>query len=195
MATIKCFLLTHTGRAQRVLRRYSQRDQTQPCSSGWGYHNATVVMDVVPFNPKEPSGDRWDHQDPRWPKTCRCGYVFQDRDEWQLTFQPLFTRSDGGPETSIQDAPVGAMWWAPWMAGHFAGRIHREQRGNGPHLIVKTPGGDWDIDAPASNGDDGWSREGEPPHITARPSIGIPTLKGGGYGYHGFLTNGELVEC
>ena len=50
--------------------------------------------------------------------------------------------------------------------------------------MLKTPGGDWILDAISSQGNF-WTREGEPPNITAHPSI----ITGN---YHGWLKNGIL---
>lgn len=45
----------------------------------------------------------------------------------------------------------------------------------------------WLVDAPSKQGSP-WTREGKPPKVTARPSILTSR-------YHGFLTDGFLVEC
>lgn len=190
MGAIKCFLLTPTDQARRTLRRFAWStagDCTGPLK---GYHNADVPLDVVPYDPKQPTGDLWPHVDPRWPTTCAsCSYEFTFVDEWQLSIHRLFQASDGSGRWTLRDAPVGAIWWADWLAGKFGSANHKA-RGNGQHLIVKTPDGEWDVDAPATNGTGGggWDREGDPPIVTVRPSIQMRT-------YHGWLTNGLLVEC
>lgn len=78
------------------------------------------------------------------------------------------------------------MYWADWYArmGRTCERL--KANGNGPHLIVVTPDGEWDIDSIASNGP-GWDRSGDPPNITANPSIICGT-------YHGWLRDGKLIE-
>jgi len=200
---IRCFLIEPTGRYVRSLRRYRMAEQpgTRDCPGRMGYHDAMAPLDVVgPFPgvewPKDViSGDRWPHDDPRWPAACDgCSYTFLEDDIWQLFTDREYARADTGELCTLRTAGVGAMWWAPWLAGHHAGNIHRTERGNGPHLVVKTPGGDWDIDAPATNTPDGWHRRGDPPDVVAWASIQID-------GYHGFLGGGAkdqpgyLVEC
>jgi hypothetical protein len=60
---------------------------------------------------------------------------------------------------------------------------------------LRTPGGDWIIDYPCEDGK-GWQRTGEPPNITANPSIGIGRNdQGQKWKYHGWLKDGYLVEC
>jgi hypothetical protein len=56
-------------------------------------------------------------------------------------------------------------------------------------VALPPDGGDdlWMVDGTASNGP-GWTREGKPPKVTARPSILTPR-------YHGWLTDGFLVRC
>ncbi len=90
--------------------------------------------------------------------------------------------------------PPGAMWFAPWLTNlrdsiHFEA-LPADVRAKG-HLLVKTPGGDWDVDSKSANGT-GWTRTGEPPLVTARPSIGVPWPE---MKYHGFLSDGFLVPC
>ena len=135
------------------------------------------------------SGDLWPHDDPRWPTVCDgCDYVFAPTDAWQLFTDHEYQREGGQDRYALRDAPVGAMWVADWYRGF--GSPEHEKRGGGPHLIVKTPAGDWDIDAPSRNGS-GWTRTGTPPKVTARPSIGI----GNPFVYHAFLTDGILEDC
>lgn len=192
MSSIRCFLLIPTNRAQRSLRRYSSFNTTDDkCTSGYGYHNAVEVLPgEVEWNDPNCNGrgePPANHNDPRWPVKCVCGYEFLETDEWQQNVHRLFERTDGGEATTIDRAPVGAMWWAEWLSEiSSTSRFHRE-RGGGPHLMVRTPGGDWDIDSKASNGD-GWNRTGDPPGVTATPSIVAGR-------YHGWLRDGVLVEC
>jgi hypothetical protein len=193
---IKCFLIESTGRTVRALRRYQSdpnRENRPRCeASGLGYHTASASIDVVDASDVV-SGDLWPHDDPRWPATCACGYTFQTGDQWQLFCQHDYRRADTGQLGTIQSFEPGAMWFAPWMAdSKYHGKEHGALRAGQPHLIVKTPAGDWDIDSPSSNQNgDGWTRTGEAPNITARPSIGI----GDPFQFHAFLTDGVLVEC
>lgn len=189
MSRIRCFLLTPTDEAQRSLRRYS-RDGRR-CPLPLGYHNAYEVLPgSVPLPDRASNGHGTppeDHNDPRWPVKCACGYEFADDDEWQQNVYRLFARSDGGEAVTIRDAPPGAMWWADWLDGRsWTSKFHVE-RGGGPHLIVQTPGGQWDIDSKSLNGE-GWQRTGTPPDITATPSIVAGK-------YHGRLRDGWLEEC
>lgn len=93
---------------------------------------------------------------------------------------------------------VGAMWFATWLPKGFTWSNEAEA-----HLIVKTPGGSWDIDARASNcampGDRlhrCWCRHGVPPEIDVNKN-GLTCQAGAGSimigGWHGFLRNGYLV--
>lgn len=63
-----------------------------------------------------------------------------------------------------------------------------------PHLAVFTPGGIWCIDCPSTEPPHAhWQREGEPPHITASPSIVLgPREKPL---YHGWLRDGILADA
>ena len=70
---------------------------------------------------------------------------------------------------------------------------------DGRCLVLKTPAGDWMIDGPSRNNGitgAGWTRTGDPPNITVRPSIGMGDGKGKGrWKYHGHLNNGVLEAC
>lgn len=120
-------------------------------------------------------------------------------------------RVDTGEEfASIGQAPVGAMWFAPWYDEIFKPQLEHV-------LIVKTPGGDWIVDSEANNctmpnrGADGvarlarkqedhhcWIIQGEVPDITVDKN-GVTCGAGAGSigqeNYHGFLQGGYLVEC
>lgn len=81
--------------------------------------------------------------------------------------------------------PVGSMFWQPEAHTGREGRAGRPA----PHLAVMTPAGLWCIDCPATGSDHMWDRTGEPPHITATPSINIGPER-----WHGWLTGGALVR-
>lgn len=111
----------------------------------------------------------------------------------------IFRRSDTGDELMLSDAPAGAMWHAVWL--------YKDPYWRGPDdhiLIVRTPGGDWNIDSRCSNcglPDDSkhrcWVRHGEAPNITVDKS-GLTCNAGAGSiqcgSYHGFLERGYLVQ-
>lgn len=200
---IPCFLLVPTGRTKRFLRRYEGRPWASSYIScpGFGYHDAKVGLDVVegPFAitdvlPPEVAAD-----DPRWPTKCEhCDYQFKDADVRQLFAHSIYRREDTGEEMGLQDAPPGAMWWAPWMEQFCKGP-------DGKCLVVKTPGGDWMVDSRASNctmPDDDvhkcWVRHGEAPRVTVDKD---GSTCGAGAGsiicgtWHGFLRDGSLVVC
>jgi hypothetical protein len=93
---------------------------------------------------------------------------------------------------------VGAMWYATWLPKGYVWSNETEA-----HLIVKTPGGDWDIDNRASNctlPDDKlhrcWVRHGKAPDVHVDKN-GVTCNAGAGSimigNYHGFLHNGVLT--
>ncbi len=107
----------------------------------------------------------------------------------------LWKMLDTGEKMPIAQMPAGAMWLCPWLSdAGFGSKFFKsypqeiQKLGN---LCVKTPAGDWNIDSKSSNGE-GWTRYGEPPIVTARPSIGIPWPN---MAYHAFLTDGYLEDC
>lgn len=195
----KCFLLVPTNISRLYLRRYVSG---VACSGELSYHNAKVsIADVQHSEDDRPdSGDLHDHQDPRWPKTCSCGYVFKSEDSWQRFVSEVYMREDTGEMIALDDAPPGAMWYCDWM-----------NRGgpDGRCLAVKLPNGcEWIIDSRAQNctmpNDKThrcWVRHGEPPNVTVDKngdtcaagagSIGMTNSKG--VHYHGFLKNGILT--
>lgn len=194
MASIPCFLLTPTNRCRVSLRRYvSAASPERTCPGPFGYCNAAVVVGDEDYaedhNGRADVPDAALRADPRWPAACaHCGRAFGDDAKWQVSRDRLHARSDGGPPCTLRDAPPGAMWDAPWY-GDTKGP-------DGRALVVKTPGGEWFVDGPSyhDNGsvqsERGWTRTGEVPRITARPSILMHRS-----GYHAFLTDGVLVSC
>ena len=186
--SLKCFLLKETDSVREWLRRYTS--STKPgakCPGRYSYHNAQFLIGDTQQH-KSKRTEEPAHTDPRWPKKCEfCDYLFPEDDRWQVFSLHLYIAPDG--LTTLPDAAPGAMWYAPWWgtecgSPHFKA-LPLEVRSRG-HLVVKLPGNhEWDMDQKASNGD-GWTRTGEPPNVTARPSILVPD-------YHGFLTAGELI--
>ena len=194
MTAIRCVLITATGQTIRSLRRYS--DQIRDCQ-GKTYHDARNPLDVVAGWNVVVDASQFSRTDPRWPVVCdACLYAFQPGDQWQVFPEMEYRRADGtGGSMTLRTADLGAMWWADWLAGHDEGLDQRTRRQGQPHLMVKTPGGDWDIDATSSNAEgQGWTREGNPPDVVARPSIQMAR-------YHGHLGGsagdrpGFLIEC
>lgn len=210
MTSIRCFFLEPTGQTSVSLRRYTHNNTPDCCSAHPGkssYHdtksfifNEPVEKDERGYNcnglkPLPP------HDDPRWPTQCKCGYVFQEHDEWQRFTEEVYRRVDTGEEMILSQAPAGAMWYA-WWSDRFC-------TPQGEHnLMVKTPGGDWAIDSQASNctmPDDRkqerhhcWIRHGTPPDITVSKEGGTTCGAGAGSiqcgSYHGFLRSGYLED-
>lgn len=84
-----------------------------------------------------------------------------------------------------RDIPDGAMM----LVKHYENSHHRPgpvKDGDQDHLLVKTPGGVWCTGCPATQSGAHWSVEGEPPRVTAHPSI----ISGD---YHGWLRDGKLI--
>lgn len=185
MSSIPCFLLTPTGRDARWLRRY-RAGAINDCPLGPKcYHDAAVR--VEDDEEKEWHCD-WPHDDPRWPQRCACGYEFQEADNWQLFPLTIYRTPDGRevtlhetPPPGIETAPPGSMWFSDWCPG--------PKKHEGPFLWVMTPGGAWCVDGASSSGGPGWTRTGEPPNVTATPSIHVVGR------YHGWLRDGALVEA
>lgn len=185
MTDVKCFWLEPTTRQREYLRRYSGssvRKCAEP-NSRYGYCNASAPAGESDFEPDTMVGrmvEKPPRDDPRWPKVCdACGTPFADDDNWQATGKTLYRRVDTGELMTIEDAPPGAMWNADWWP---------EKKPDGRYLAVKLPdGAEWHIDGAARSGG-GWTRTGEPPNITARPSIRTSR-------YHGWLTDGVLRSC
>lgn len=195
---IKCFFLEplEPARTRRWLRRYSSVTPCEQC----GYHNAKVLLGDFDGEADE-LRERPPAEDPRWPASCPCGYVFQDGDSRQLFTHHLFRRADTGELTTLHEAVPGAMWFAPWLSDCA------EWKGpDGQTLIVRCPpdGHDWIVDGRASNCTlpdykvhKCWVRHGSPPNITVDKN-GVTCSAGAGSiqtrTWHGFLRNGELVE-
>jgi hypothetical protein len=209
---IECFMLEETDIASSELRRYVRDKARQKCTvHPWGYHNACVALENVEW----PAEQRWHvrasgermriggtgsgplrdaRDDPRWPVSCVCGYVFQPDDEWQHNLHQLYrvphtgelveVGEVGDHQSHIPKAPPGAMWIAWWYSD-----IKEWCGPDGRALMLMTPAGSWHIDGPSRNGN-GWTRSGVPPKVTANPSILI-----GDNRYHGWLRDGWLEEC
>jgi len=187
----------------------------------WSHHRASVVIGDEP-DAGLPSGDVHPHDDQRWPTHCACGYAFAADDDYSLDRDNLYARGDTGELTMLRDAPAGAMWDASWYRSHGGGEYMTGP--DGISLVVKLPNGsDWCVDQQASNCTrtqwgpkeiDGrmcenvwlgrthycWVRRGDPRtgnvHVDKNGdtcAAGAGSIQSGRY--HGFLHNGELVEC
>lgn len=218
---IRCFLIEPSVHIQRRLRV----DTWRPCPKGrykgahCGALNTYADIVTAPYVPDAQGVDRPsaeakaadnvlldDTHRALWPDHCEgCGqpidfdaehvYRYVDRER-------MWRNVETGEEYArIGEAPVGAMWRAPWLTDYCA------SQDDGAPLCVKTPGGDWVIDSQASNcgqPDDRhqdhhhcWVRHGEAPNITVDKQ-GAPTCTAGAGSimqgtYHGFLRSGELT--
>lgn len=73
------------------------------------------------------------------------------------------------------------------QSGHMLSEFYLAvQRERDPLMLVLPDGTAWCMDYAARNGP-GWEVTGEPPHLTARPSIASE-------GYHGWLDDGVLSD-
>jgi hypothetical protein len=184
MAEIQCFWLEPTDTERVWLRRFTWSEAGRCPQAEYDLgHDAMALLGDFPSS----TDVAIDHADPRWPAACVCGYVFTPDDEWETHDRTLYRRADTGELHTLWsgDAPVGAMWNAAYLTPKHAGP-------DGMCLMVRTPGGDWGMDMPSTQGRP-WDRTGTPPNITANPSILI-------YGannqpaYHGWLRSGKLIE-
>jgi hypothetical protein len=201
---IKCFFMDPVGKEKRFLRRYNG---DKKCIGPWSYHDAMTPLDIVSVTYDERGflvglSDRTQppHDDPRWPKRCRCGYEFVEEDEWQVFPDGMMKRTDTGEEVGLREAPAGAMWYATWMP---AG-MYWDNKTDTDHLTVRLPDGtDWCVDSRANNctlPNDRthrcWVRHGVPPNVTVAKdgntcSAGAGSIKSPNW--HGYLRGGELV--
>lgn len=132
--------------------------------------------------------ERPGNEDPRWPVKCEgCEYEFGPEDMWQVFPEVLYRREVTGEVMTLEEAPAGAMWNGDWWP---------MENPDGIVLFVRLPDGvDWMVDGKAGNcacpADPlhrCWTRTGQAPRVTARPSIKTS-------GYHGYLTDGVLSPC
>lgn len=102
---------------------------------------------------------------------ARCFMVEKVMDCWE----------EGGKQR------VGAMVW-----GRHSYEEHDTLKLPFPHLQVMTPAGLVCLDCPETDPPYGhWQREGEPPNVTAFPSLNV--AEGSPMAWHGWLRGGELT--
>lgn len=191
-----CFWTERTDRAVFYLRRFTfSKDTEKPCpESGYYGHSAERRYGVrklrltaegfIEFVKPGPYKRRKE-----WPKSCRCGYRFKAKDEWQVRQEPIYRRPDTGEEWEQRKLPPGAMFDGTWSPDDWKG-----DDGLAVHVVLPDAEGNpdhpWNVDGPASSGGH-WTRTGDPravpPTIDVNPSI--LTSK-----YHGFLRHGVLTD-
>jgi hypothetical protein len=190
--SIPLVIAEFTGRYERMLRRFTFSTDKGPECPGYEYgHDASVITGTVGEDEHERvHGDNWPHDDDRWPAACeRCGREFADGDQWQRNDNRIFRLPDGTEfpmwGSFGRNAPPGTMVRADW---HDAYSRHP---GGAESWIISLPGGhEWVSTQRASDGGY-WTVSGTAPLLTVTPSI----LCTGTNGWHGFVTNGELVDA
>jgi hypothetical protein len=187
---IACFLIEPTHDYRVLLRRLSSSGRACRVRGEWGCEGANVLGVETHDEPPCVGDDlaKFPHDTASWPRACdHCERAFDADDAWQVFYECVYRRADGTPgEHYLRSLAPGAMYDATWLERH---------RGpDGRSLILQLPDGrPWHVDGPSTNGH-GWTRTGDAPRITARPSIlthGTPERPG----YHGWLTDGVLTPC
>lgn len=215
MEPIQCFVIEPTNVNRISLRRYVGSDNKEKvCPLPHGYHDAQVffkdIPDGVEMSNIVPTEERIDSTDRVWPKSCECGYEFQEEDHWQYFNESLYVRKDTNEIVTLRSVPVGAMWFAPWLDQMYVPQLEHV-------LVVKLPNNhDWVVDSEASNctmpkkaleggafqlpyqqDHHCWVLHGVPPMVTVDKN-GNTCQAGGGSiaipGWHGYLQNGVLHE-
>lgn len=221
---VRVFWLERSEFVEVALRRFT----TDGCPAGKYGHTARTVIEAaaaratwiedLPDDCHRTRAELVAMDDARWPTACAaCGTAFDGTAHHQVHGEPLYRGAPDGQLYTLVTAPVGAMWDAWWMR-------HGELKDNpwtGPDgltLIVKTPGGDWMVDAEASNctrpqrvpveGNPGchrfvrshycWVRHGDPRTGTLHVDKNGETCSAGAGSiiagaWHGFLHNSELT--
>ena len=183
---IRCCFMKETNLVRRSLRcwAYEGRCSHRPNK---GVHSRLVTLDEVEFTQHNGEIPNYEiaTENASWPSECLCGYSFNSpKTQRKVLAQRIYEDEDGNHLT-MDEFPLGAMWYVHNLVD---GSKHWHERGGGPHLFVKTPGGNWDIDNVCKE-NDGWRRSGEPPLITVSPSINFRGI------YHAVLKDGILESC
>lgn len=201
MEPIKCFLIERTNKQKRFLRRLSRFDSSDVCLNGRSHEamNFLDTYEVPTVDENDVINDDWDKSDDRWPVKCEaCDYIFADNDMYQVFKRRFYKNVETGDLYTLEEAPVGAMWYADWYNPIWKGP-------DGRALVVKLPGNhDWLIDSRCSNctrPDDKihkcWVRHGVPPTITVDKNGDTCNAGAGSIqvpGFHGFLKGGYIVD-
>ena len=185
----KMFMTEPTEFCQRSLRRHFNSNG-KPLPDPKHYHDAEVVIDAQFLAPggdhgRGTLGEEY-RNDPRWPKSCACGYVFTPDDHFQLNESRLWKGAPDGKLHLLRANPPGATWAADWFPeegpnGNYTGP-------DGKVWCVMLPGGmEWIIYGYASGSPKSkWHVEGTVPNITVSPSIAQIGV------YHGFVSGGVI---
>lgn len=206
---VKCFFIEPTNDYEVEVYRSSSFSSKVECldSSYGGGHFAEAPVGIYSFA-EQPTGGYVSKADAEskyglsaYPTHCKCGYQFTDADGFNHRFMRLYQRRDDPTQRyTLQNAPVGAMYYATWYE-----KYKRLCGPDGKSLVVVAPGKhDWFIDNRASNctmpNDEVhkcWCRHGDP--LTGNVTVdknGHTCAAGAGSllipGWHGFLTDGYL---
>ncbi len=176
---IKTYLLTLSDQVRCSCRRVADPETTVAClTDDEPWHIAIKNINV----PASEQGNPRETED--WPTVCECGYIFRPDDEFELIYRPLYLRSDTQELVTLAEAPAGAIWK------------------EGESWILRTPGGDLNLDSRAGNCSKPWCNDhkcwimhGEPPEITVDKQGNSCDAGGGSIimgDWHGFLRNGWL---
>jgi hypothetical protein len=197
-----CFLIVPTSQA------YREALTTQPgqCPIYGDYHRGVVVFEEFEYDPEQEFPKRnLEFDKAPFPARCECGFSFTSERSNSLSCGHRLIRKDTGEtQRHIHQFGTGAMWRATWYKNDTTGLYGWDwDNATEAPLIVRTPGGDWNIDGRASNctmpNDKThrcWVRHGEPPNIHVDKNghtcgAGAGSIIAGNY--HGFLHNGQLT--
>ena len=208
----QCFLVEQTG-ARKITSSTAWGTCAKDPWAAYGkpQHRATVTT----FEGSKEDADRaYNDRERRWePFHAVCKHCGEDggvRMPESTGMHPMWVRRDTGEiKDHVRDFGVGALYYADWEHSDRTDTEGRLLWGFDwdnlyePPLHVITPGGEWNIDARASNctmKNDRfhrcWVRHGLPPDVHV-DKIGFTCGAGAGSiicgGYHGFLHNGKLT--
>lgn len=173
MEKIKCVYFKSTEFIRLDFRRYCSKHnngtESHPCEIK-GYHTQLLHWKDIRVEEAPQYKKLLDvlHKEgaERWPTHCDCGYAFEIDDYWQILKRPLFQNSETSELVTMDDIPVGGVWYHDTLKEIFFGPDKK-------CLIVRTPGGDWCPDSPDANCgmlEDKlhkcWIRRGEPSKLS-----------------------------